>query len=165
LRASRPSRGGQLRVIEATIAAIVIFFSFLTASYFMRNPRIWTTSRTEDLTRMGFNILHSLSVTDVLNNTVASHKIGWEDQLNFVLEAFLPSTTFYNMTIYKVLSNSGTWTTVYQPFNAMKITNTESSEAFTRSPEVVSVSYLYTSKNGEVYLLVLELSEISGESP
>jgi len=160
----RRSRRGQLRVIEATIAAVMIFFSFLTASYFTRNPRSWTLSRGEDLTRMGYNILHSLAVTDVLNDTVASGMIGWEARLNFVLEALLPSTTFYNLTVYKVLSKSDSWNTEYVAYNTVKITNAESGEVFINSPEVASVKYFYTSRRGDAYSLVLQLSEIRGET-
>ncbi|MGQ9514316.1 MAG: hypothetical protein ACUVTL_04620 [Thermoproteota archaeon] len=158
------SRRGQLRVIEATIAAIMIFFSFLTASYFTRSPRSWTLSRGEDLTRMGYNVLHSLAVTDVLDNTIASGKQGWEQQLNFILEALLPSTVLYNLTVYKVLSKSDGWQTEYKTFNTIKITNTESDEAFIKSPEVVSISYLFTSRQGDAYSLVLQISEMRGET-
>jgi hypothetical protein len=163
LRSKSRSRGGQLRVLEATIASIVVFFSFLTVSYFTRNPRVWTTSRAEDLTRMGYNVLHSLSVTGVLDNIVASGKIGWEQDLKFVLDALLPSTSYYNMSVYKVLS-SETQEVGLSKLNSIKITNAESGSAFIYSPEVISVSYLFTSMKGDVYLLVLQLAEIMGET-
>lgn len=160
----RRRRRGQLRVLEATIAAIAIFFSFLTASYFTRNPRAWTVSRSEDLTRLGYNILHSLAVTDVLNKTIATGKVGWEQQVNFIMEALLPTTTFYNLTVYKVLTLSNGWNTVYQVCNKVMISNAQSASTFTQSADVVSVSYLYTSRLGEVYLLVLHLSDSRGAS-
>jgi len=158
------SRRGQLRVLEATIAAIAIFFSFMTASYFTRNPRSWTVSRSEDLTRLGYNILHSLAVKDVLNKTIATGNVGWELQVNFILQALLPSTTFYNLTVYRVLSLSGNWNVEYKIYNNVMISNSESGSPFTKTPEVVSVSYLYTSRLGGVYLLVLQLSDVRGES-
>jgi len=163
-RRERRRRQGQLRVLEATIAAIAIFFSFLTASYFTRNPRSWTVSRSEDLTRLGYNILHSLAVKDVLNKTIATGNAGWELQVNFILEALLPTTTYYNLTVYRVLSESNGWNVEYQIYNGVIISNAEYGDPFVYSPEVVSVSYLYTSRLGGVYLLVLQLSDVRGES-
>lgn len=119
----------------------------------------WTVNRSEDLTRLGYNILHSLAVTEVLNKTIATGKVGWEGQVNFILEALLPTTTFYNLTVYKVLTLSNGWNTGYQVYNKVMISNAQSGSTFTNSPEVVSVSYLYTSRVGEVYLLVLQLSD------
>jgi len=112
---------------------------------------------------MGYNVLHSLSVTGVLDNIVASGKIGWEQDLKFVLDALLPSTSYYNMSVYKVLS-SETQEVGLSKLNSVKITNAESGSAFIYSPEVISVSYLFTSMKGDVYLLVLQLAEIMGET-
>jgi len=49
-----------------------------------------------------------------------------------------------------------------KPWNIQKITNTDP-DTFSRSPEVISIQYLFTSSKGEVFLLVLQISESRGE--
>jgi len=157
-------RRGQFRAVEATVAAFIIFFSFIAANYLIRNSRAWTVSRSEDLSMLGYNLLHSLDVTGVLNGTVSSGRSGWERGLDFAIETFLPSTAYYNLTVYKADLNEVTTSGVadLEPWNSLKITNTDP-DTFARSPEVISIQYLFTSSKGEVFLLVLQISESRGE--
>jgi len=157
-------RRGQFRAVEATVAAFIIFFSFIAANYLIRNSRVWTVSRSEDLSMLGYNLLHSLDVTGVLNGTVATQRVGWERGLDFALKTFLPSTAYYNLTVYKSDLKEVDPSVGVAELEGVGgiITNTDP-DTFSRSPEVISIQYLFTSTDGSVFLLVLQISEARGE--
>jgi hypothetical protein len=155
-RAGR-ARRGQFRIIEAAISAVIIFITLVAVNQFMRIPRLIMTGRSGSLRAIAYNTLYRLADTGVLENTLVIGSTDWEGNLKIVLDTLLPSTVYFNLTVY-AFSNAEQPTS-FSIYNKQMISNSFSQTAFTDTPEISSASFLYVAHNSKIYLLRLQLAE------
>ncbi|MEM3591161.1 MAG: hypothetical protein QW702_03575 [Candidatus Bathyarchaeia archaeon] len=142
------SRLGQVRIIEAVIAAILIFIAFTAAFFMLFSSEKFFKQETVDLNRLAYNVLHRLAESGVIEIAVNE---GQSTVLANALQSLLPQNVYYNLTIYKRDSSGQGWSYPSYVSNAPR-------EVFKRSSEVASASITYTSKNGKIYYLNLVLT-------
>lgn len=148
---------GQLRVIEAVLAVMIIFTTFTAAAYLLKAHRTWATRDIEELEKTGYNVLQRLAESGALEATVGDSHSGWEIHLKLLLETILPPSVYYNLTVFVSCYKSGTATLA--PYNGQVITNSLGVNDFSGSPEIASVTYVYTSYYKErIYVLYLQLA-------
>jgi hypothetical protein len=144
---------GQIRIIEAGIAASIIFITFIVISQSTRLPRITMTSRTVILRDTAYNTLYRLADSGVFESLIGANSANWERSLKMVLDTLLPSTVYFNMSVYSC--NSPTSFAIY---NKLSISNVDPN-AFIATPEITSASFLFVAKNSRIYLVILQLAE------
>ncbi|MBO3802804.1 MAG: hypothetical protein JTT11_02855 [Candidatus Brockarchaeota archaeon] len=152
-----PGRAGQFRIIEAATAAIIIFVTIAAVNQFTRNPRLIMTGRSANLRSMAYNVLYRLADTSVLENTVGKGSRDWESDLKIVLDTLLPSTVYFNLTVYALQSPAEPLTFVVH--NRKQISNCRSPDAFKQTPEISSATFLYVAHDSKMYVLRLQLAE------
>lgn len=155
------SRKGQSRILEAVIAAVIIFIVFSVSMYFIRASDITVLQERADLDRLGYNTLHRLVESGTIEATieVASGRGIDEPFVKTIIQKSLPSATYFNLTIYKCNDN-GFWIEL-EPTRYQSISNAPE-DAFAKSMEVSSTNMIYTSKTGNIYQLVLILARAGG---
>jgi len=121
-------RRGQVRVIEAIMASLIIVFAIAFINLFAVTP-VSLKYESSELEKIGYNVLHDLDEERLLARFVS--KAEWEN-LTAALAASLPTDVYFNLTVYDV---SG------------KVVNTQSigygdSRVFTNSTYVASVTYV-----------------------
>jgi hypothetical protein len=151
------ARKGQFRIVEAAISAMIIFVALAAVSQFTRMPRLIMTGRSESLRATAYNTLYRLADTGILDGTLGVGNPDWERNLKIVLDTLLPSTVYYNLTVY--IFNNTAQPTYYAAFNKGIISNSASQTAFTNTPEISTATYLYVAQNAKIYLLRLQLAE------
>jgi hypothetical protein len=139
-------RKGQFRILEAVIAAVIIFMIFSVSTFLIRVSDVGALQEKADLDRLGYNVLHKL----VESGTIETYG---EVHLKTAVQKSLPYTIYFNLTIYNCLDEA--YGIQLQPF--INVSNT-SPDFFTNSLEVSSTSMIYTSKNGCIYYFVLVLA-------
>lgn len=85
---------GQIRIIEAFLAVLVIFSSFAVSSNLTMTQNI---SRTDDLASLGFGALLKLDSDGSLGNYV--NDANWT-ALRDALRTLLPTGVCFNLTVY-----------------------------------------------------------------
>jgi len=144
---------GQFRVVEALISAVIIVVAFTAALELQQIPRSWSSRMKTDLEALAFNVLLNLAESNVPEN-IGSPR--WEHGLFIVLQTLLPPATYFNLTVYRitVLTNG---TVLMEPLNKAPISNMQSQD-LSEALEAASAAYVYTTRKGEILLLVLTLS-------
>jgi len=95
-------RRGQSRVMEAVLAAVIIFIVFSTSMFLMSSSRLWVLQERGDLDRLGYNLLHRLCESQVIEETVEKYnRSSWlyEMHLKTAIQRFLPPMTYFELTI------------------------------------------------------------------
>ena len=151
------ARRGQFRILEAVISAMIIFVALAAISQFTRMPRLIMTGRSGSLRAIAFNTLYSLADTGILESTVGIGSPDWERNLKIVLDTLLPSTVYYNLTVYTF--NNTAQPTYHAIYNKGVISNSFLQTAFTNTPEISTATFIYVAHNTKIYLLRLQLAE------
>jgi len=146
---------GQLRVIEAVLATIIIFTTFASATYLLKSHRTWATRHSEELEKIAYNVMQRLAESGALEATVGDSHPGWELHLKLLLETVLPPSVYFNLTV--LVSRYQLGTATLAAYNGEAITN-GNSDSFAKSPEVASSTYIYTCEKAKIYVLVLQLA-------
>ena len=144
----RPLDRGQMRILEAVIATIVLLIAF-TAFYFM----LYSSARffkqeAVDLNRLSYNALMHLAGSGVIERAVSNPTTG-KAMLVRALQSLLPSNVFFNLTVLNV-TDAGR-EVVVSASNAVPT-------VFEGPSEVASATITYTSSEGKIYVLVLRLA-------
>lgn len=160
LRGKR-ARRGQLRVIEAVLAASIIFVVFSATTFLIYPSRIWVLSEKTDLTVLGYNLLHQMVESGVIEETVEGNETLSGPHLKTVIRGFLPSMTYFELTIFKCVEDEDGVSVILQR-TGEPISNAPH-ETFEMSAEVSSTSTFYTSKSGNIYYLLFVMAR-GGES-
>lgn len=165
MRRLRAARKGQSRLIEAILAAVIIFVVFSVAVYLVTSAKLWTVYERGDLDRAGYNLLHTMAESRVIDQVVEGQNTT--TPLFTVVHRFLPPMTYFNLTIYNITAAQGdpndpaNVTMKMDPIKAQggaTISNADSADSFTRSSEVSSTTFIYTSRRGSIYYIVLVLA-------
>ncbi|MEM3046869.1 MAG: hypothetical protein QW057_07290 [Candidatus Bathyarchaeia archaeon] len=151
------ARRGQSRLIEAILAALIIFVVFSVAVYLVTSAKLWTVHERGDLDRAGYNLLHTLAESRVIEQTVDDPSVNSTAPLYMVVQRFLPPMTYFNLTVYKLqVDDDGV--TINRTIVDKPISNADSADSFTRSSDVSSTTFIYTSRRGNIYYIVLMLA-------
>jgi len=142
------SRQGVSRILEAVIAAALLLVTFSAAIMMNRSSEVKVLQESGDLDRLGYNVLSTIVESDAIDNSQSFL------QVNTILQANLPSSIYYNLTIYNCTNANGVISFKPDP-TYRNITNTAT---FFNAAEISSTSTIYTSPNGLIRKLVLELA-------
>ncbi len=152
------AKRGQARVLEAVIAAAMIFLVFSVAT-FLTAASSEQMQEKSDLDRLGYNVLSRLVESGTMESTIESNFgdiTRIRAQLNTFLQAALPSATLFKLTISEY-SLTQDWVTLSSP---IVLNNFPSS--FENTLEVSSTPMIYTSHSGKIYSLTLVLARSGG---
>lgn len=159
MRRSSRSREGQFRILEVVFASIIITASYGLTTYLISPANTPAIRGKADIETLGFNLLTQLAASGTLEKTANSGIANWEEDVKIVMIRLLPPATYFNLTIFR--ASSGQQGVQYTLHNTKPITNVQASEAvqaFKRAPEVASSTYVYTTKDGKTFVLILRLA-------
>lgn len=142
------SSSGQARILEAVIAAILIFMTSSVAFFMLFSSERVFKQEVVDLNRLAHNVLHRLAESGIIDEAL---KDGEADtrKLMSAIQSLLPHNVYFNLTI----------NAVSDPDKSISISNAPQN-VFEGSGEVASASITYTSKRGLIYQLNLKLTRI-----
>lgn len=148
---SKPPRNrqGQARILEAVIAAAILLITFSVASIMAQSSDVKILQESGDLDRLGYNVLTTIVESGAIDNNLSYL------QVNTILQANLPQTIYYNLTIFNCTTNVNGIISLKADPIYKNITNTAS---FFNAAEISSNSLIYTSPKGQIHKLVLELA-------
>jgi len=144
-------RRGFIRTIESFVSILIILSAFVIAYYLVIPENAYMVRMQSDLNKQGYNLIQAIALNNALDkiifDTNGNVKPGWEVQFKVLFDSMIPKGLIYNITVYKVkkTTTGDNWVQL-DPFNTVKISNTDSEDTFLNSAEVVLVSYFYTSK-------------------
>lgn len=154
---------GQTKVIEATIASLIIIGAVAVGSAMVKDVSILSLKQKESNERLAYNILNTLIRGNVIESVIfqpnGNLRSGWEGQMNVILNSLVPPNFFYNLTVYnytysvapgKVLNITGK-----VQLNKVKISNIGGSSSIMNI--VSSADVIYTNKKLQVIELHLEI--------
>jgi hypothetical protein len=162
LRKLLRSRRGQSRILEAVIAAAIIFIVFSVSMYFINISNLRALQERADLDRVGYNTLHRLVESGTIE-ALHMDRIDADHAALFktIIQKSLPPATYFNLTIFHCSgSDEDSWVKL-EPYSNYPIGNIPE-DAFDKTMEISSTSIIYTSKTGKIYLLVLVLARAGG---
>ena len=151
-------RRGQIRVIEAVMAALLIFASFAISSALSAPYRVWVVKQSSELEGQGFSAMNMLAANGALEDFLSNRPDGWEARLTVLTQSLLPPDVYFNLTIYSINLTSSSPAAVLTVVNRVPITDMGSTNLLNQALEVVSDTYPYTSRANVYYELVLVLS-------
>ncbi len=150
-------RRGQSRILEAVVAAAIIFTVFSVSSFLVRASDVRVLQERADLDRLGYNILHRLlesgAYGEIMARSASQPELA-ELLLKEALQKALPQSVYYNLTIMECDGLTLTPLPI-NPCNAP-------GEPASRPLEASSTSLIYTSGDGRIYLLILTLTREGG---
>lgn len=153
------TRKGQSRILEAVIGAVIIFIVFSVATFLIRASDVKVLQERGDLDRLGYNVLNRIVESGTIESLVEVPR--WDIVLRTAVQKSLPSTIYFNLTVFNCINNP--IDNLLIKLDYVTSVSNASPEAFTKSKEVSSTTMIYTSKNGNVYYLVLVLAR-AGEA-
>ncbi len=148
------NKRGQFRIIEALLAALVLFTIFTASIFLTTTSRIHVLQERSDLDRTGHNILLRLVESGVVESTLETVPT-FEPVLKTALTRTLPPLTYYSLKVYRADTN------VIPSFIQVGTDVTNSPpDALQKASEVSSSSFMYTSSaSGQIYYFVLTLAK------
>ena len=160
------ANSGQARILETVVAAAIIFIVFAASSFFVNSSKSTTVQETTDLDRLGYNVLSRLTESGTIEATIENSSPPLTSispkviELKAFVQNSLPSSMLFNLTITNYTSNVGyNWVT---PQNLPVSISNINDNSFSNSLAVSSTPMIYTSKNGNIYYLVLILANSGG---
>lgn len=147
---------GQSRILEAVIAATIILMSFAAAYFLINVSNVKVLQEREDLDRLGYNTLHRLVESGVLEQTIEMRIQA--DFFKTIIQKFLPTETYFNLTIF-ICSDRGSIIKL-EPHPSYPPISNAPKDAFINALETSSSSLIYTSKSGNIYYIVLILARV-----
>ena len=121
-------RRGQMRVIEAIMASLLIVFAVVFVDLFAVTP-VSPKYESGELEKIGFNVLHDLDEQELLSRFVGNGE--WAN-MTLALAASLPTDVYFNLTVYDTVGNV---------VNSVPICY-GTSRVFSNSTYVASVTYV-----------------------
>ncbi len=154
LTKSRRGNAGITRILETIVAAAIILIAFTAASFFISDSKTAALQDRTDLDRLGYNVLSKLTESGTIEATIEQTPPAKVELKTFIQNS-LPSSTLFNLSISKSAQGaSGSWATIGDPIT---VSNVEDN-SLSNSIAVSSTPMMFTSKNGNIYYLVLVLA-------
>lgn len=158
MRILRSCRRGQARLIEAALAALVLFVGLSLVSYLVGPMNTLVIEPRGELEKRAYNTLYRLSNAGVYEETIMSDDPYSEENLKNAIGRLLSPHVHYNLTIYNV--------TQVDPISVniekiATITNLEEgSPASSGDLFVVCVRAPYTTDSGSILIFSLALGSM-----
>ena len=95
------NKRGQIRIIEALIACIILVAG-LSASIIFSS--IYTIAKASELEEVGVNVLHVLDNSGVIRKIIQNQG-NWASEFKELMGTLLPPETFYNLTLFSSITN------------------------------------------------------------
>lgn len=142
------SKLGQVRVIEAVVASIIMLIMFTAAFYMLFSSEKFFKQEVVDLNRLAYNVLHHLLESNVVEEAVSEEGAVNELKLMNVVESLIPQNVLFNLTI---------WEHEVNRWNLIASIHNTPLEVFERASEIASAGVTYTSRSGKILYLNLIL--------
>lgn len=148
---------GQMRVVEALLASGIIAAAMIAMMNLTRTPDPYSTKSRNELTRYCYDLLMNLAEEEVFDKVIFNStgvQPRWEGLMKNVLNALLPASILYNMTVYNM-----TWAgDVFRPVPlGVNITNVSPYE-FRLAEMATGADITYTTRSRWVLKIHLELA-------
>ncbi len=153
---------GTARILEGVIAAIIIFVAFSVSVYLLQSSDARVFEEKSDMDRLSYNVLHTLVESGTIEETLELEPFSAAPNLKSALQRSLPSSIYFNLTVFNCTESENNYPAIELTPIPLPINNT-STGAFTKSIEVSSTSMTFTSKQGNIYHIVLMLARPGGE--
>lgn len=136
-------RKGQVRLVEAILAVLILLAGMVLASNMTRPVRSIYLRETSDLRRLAYNLLNDFAIAQVYENIVVKGNFtgeDWESQMRLFISANLPPDVAFNLDVYelRMLEDCIVW----MKLNRRPISNVEDFQN-SRIVEAESVTYTY----------------------
>ncbi len=142
------SSKGQMRVIEAIIASLIVVSAVMFLYAYAAVPSS-QTYETSELEKIGHNILHDIDEQQLLTRYIYNSE--WAN-FTAALTVSLPTDVYFNLTIYDINGN-----TINHP-----LIQYGSSQLFTTSKAVASVTYIVSGYQIDYNPRILVLKLVRG---
>jgi len=152
------SKRAQSRILEAVIAAAIIFIVFAASLFLISVSNVRVLQERADLDRLGYNTLHRLVESGTIESTIERRLQA--DLVRTITQKFLPPEIYFSLKIFICL-DQGSWIKL-EPHPSYPLISNTPEETFANSMETSSTSMIYTSKTGNIYQLVLVLAKAGG---
>jgi len=158
VRILRSCRRGQARLIEAALAALVLFVGLSLVSFLVGPMNTLVIEPRGELEKRAYNTLYRLSNAGVYEETIMSGDPYSEDSLKSAISRLLSPHVHYNLTIYNA--------TQVDPISVnmekiVTVTNLEEgSPVSSEDLFVVCVRAPYTTRSGSVLVFTLALGSM-----
>lgn len=149
----RRANAGVARILEAIVAATIIFIAFTAASFFISDSKTAVAQDRTDLDRIGYNTLSKLTESGAIEATVEQTPPATIELKAFIQNS-LPTSMIFNLTVTRCNQQGTGWVALGTPTSISNIADDSMSE----SMAVSSTPMMYTSKSGSIYYLVLMLA-------
>ena len=162
IRRSQAQRG-QMRILEAVVAAIIIFLVFSISTFLIRSSDVRVLQERGDLDRLGYNVISGMIDSGTIEDTLENKGITLADasvQMQTYIQRSLPVSTYFNLTLFTMNPTANGWINQTLLFSA---SNAQAS-TFSSSAELSSTPTIYTSKGGTIYNIVLVLARAGGST-
>jgi hypothetical protein len=152
---------GFSRILEAVIAAVILFTVFSVATFLIQTSDVKRVQERADLDRTGYNVVTSLVESGAIESIETNSILDVTNYLRTIIQGSLSPTIYFSSSISNCTENG--------PYVAMQlvegrdVTNCPL-ELFVNSAEVSSTNLVYTSKSGNVYEIVLLLTRAGAGS-
>lgn len=151
---SRRGNAGIARILETIVAAAIILIAFTAASFFISDSKTAALQDRTDLDRLGYNVLSKLTESGTIEATIEQTPPAKVELKTFIQNS-LPTSMLFNLSISKSAPGaSGNWATIGEPITVSKVED----NSLSNSIAVSSTPMMFTSKNGNIYYLVLVLA-------
>lgn len=165
---------GIAAIIEAVVSSLLLIAAFSVGFYLLSTPTISHQRYSEDLTKVGYNLLSALAENDgfdkLMFDSYGKFTVGWEQQLKVVIVSLLPSNIIFNVTVYNATLINDNITN----FVELKILNTatvsnvldesghSNEAAFLKAGDNAEASYIYTTKHLQILVISIKLATLGG---
>jgi len=155
LVANRPkrSRQGVSRILEAVIAAVILLATFSASAVMIQSSNIKVLQERGDLDRLAYNVLNTVIESGVIDKPQTD-----PTTVKNILLANLPSTIYYNFTVFNCVSTPTGMISVQPDPILNNINNLSYPASFASASEISSVSTMFTSLSGQTRQLRLQLA-------
>ncbi|MEM2087480.1 MAG: hypothetical protein QXF52_02245 [Thermoproteota archaeon] len=160
---------GQMRVVEALLASGIIAAAMITMINLTRTPDPYGTKSRNELTRYCYDFLMNLAEEEVFDRVIFDPngtRNEWEGLMKNMLNALLPASILYNMTVYNMtlqVYNMTVYNMTLQVYNmtivplGVSITNVSPYE-FKLAEMATGADITYTTRRRWVLKIHLELA-------
>lgn len=154
---------GVMRILEAVVAATIILIVFSASTFLVQSSTIRSSQQRADLDTLGYNVLSQTVNSGMIEQTMESTTSPLSTQIRTTIQNALPLGIYFNFTISKYLTDDITDWVSQSPILVTVNNVDDDGSIFAESVEVSSNPTIYTSRNGNTYLVTLVLARAGGE--
>lgn len=149
----RRTNAGVARILEAIVAATIIFIAFTAESFFVSYSKTAVAQDRTDLDRLGYNTLSKFTESGTIEATVEQTPPATIELKAFIQNS-LPTSMLFNLTVTRCNQQGTGGIALGTPMSISNLAD----DSMLESLAVSSTPMMYTSKSGNIYYLVLTLA-------